>query len=95
MIDCNLTPTQSIEFTFLHTFVLVFSFFFFFVDYVYYPPPQLLELLWILSLPLVRHLAEGMTPSLEPTVSLTAIGVDEIGPSGLTNQTVRFILFQA
>jgi hypothetical protein len=40
MADCNLTPTQSIEFTFLHTFVLVFSFLFFLINYIYYSPPQ-------------------------------------------------------
>jgi hypothetical protein len=32
MTDCNPTPTQSIEFTFLHTFALVFNFLFFFID---------------------------------------------------------------
>jgi hypothetical protein len=40
MADCNLKPTQSIEFTVLHTFVLVFSFLFFLINYIYYTPPQ-------------------------------------------------------
>jgi hypothetical protein len=48
------------------------------------------------SLHLVRHhLAERRTPSLEPTVLLTAIGADETGLSGLSNRTVRFSLFRA
>jgi hypothetical protein len=44
---------------------------------------------------LVRcQLAERRMPSLEPTVSLTAVGPDEIEPSGLPNRTIQFSLFQ-
>jgi hypothetical protein len=58
--------------------------------------PQLLELSWILSLSLVRrHLARRRTPSLEPTVPLTATRIDETRLSGLQDRTIWFALFRA
>jgi hypothetical protein len=49
-----------------------------------------------MSLPLVRcHLVGRRTPSSESTVPLTTTGPDEVRPSSLPNQTVRFALFWA
>jgi hypothetical protein len=42
-----------------------------------------------------RHLARGGAPHRSPKASLTAIGLDKIGPSDFSNQTVWFLQFRA
>jgi hypothetical protein len=78
-------PTQSIEFTFLHIFILIFSFLFFFIR-----RHNSLSGHGSCISSVQTSLCRRRRASQSLAVPLTAIDPDKIGSSGLPNRTVQF-----
>jgi hypothetical protein len=96
MADCNLTSTQSIEFTFfIFLPYLLVSFSLSSIRSTIHCHNSL-SCRGSYPFRLVRHHLVGRrTLSSELTVPLPVVGADEIRAFGLSNQTVRFALFRA